>query len=72
MIPVVVNGRRVGKPAGVRCAQLTPDNRCRLFGKPERPRVCVDLNPTHEMCGDSFDDAFLYLEALERATATVD
>jgi uncharacterized protein len=69
MEPTTVGGHPVGKPAGVRCVQLTLENRCRIFGKPERPGVCVNLNPTREMCGESFEDAYLYLEALENATA---
>lgn len=68
MEPVQLDGRTVGKPSGVRCAQLTPDNRCRLFGRPDRPDVCVSLNPMREMCGEGFADAYLYLEALERLT----
>ncbi|MBN2051088.1 MAG: YkgJ family cysteine cluster protein [Spirochaetales bacterium] len=63
-----IPGMPAGKPAGVRCVQLTEDHRCRLFGKPERPAVCVNLRPNKEMCGDSFEDAMEYLEALERAT----
>ncbi|GAB4518472.1 MAG: hypothetical protein Kow0047_29990 [Anaerolineae bacterium] len=58
-----------GKPAGVRCVQLTEDNRCRLFGKPERPAVCVHLRPCPEMCGESAEEAMAYLSALERMTA---
>lgn len=57
-----------GKPAGERCIQLTPDNRCALFGKPERPRVCVSLRPSFEMCGASDMDAYAFLEKLEAAT----
>ena len=57
-----------GKPAGVRCAQLTPDNRCRIFGQPERPAVCSGLQPNEEMCGQSDAHAFAYLAELERAT----
>lgn len=57
-----------GKPAGVRCVQLTADNRCRLYGLPERPAVCVNLRPNREMCGESMAEALAYLEALERAT----
>ena len=68
MEPVTVAGVRVGKPAGVRCVQLTSDNRCRLFGKPERPPVCRNLRPSVEMCGDSFEEAFTYLETLEAMT----
>ncbi len=58
-----------GKPAGVRCVQLTPDNRCLLFGQPERPEVCVRLRPNREMCGETTEHALAYLEALERLTA---
>ncbi|HUX51803.1 MAG TPA: YkgJ family cysteine cluster protein [Spirochaetia bacterium] len=68
MEPVIVAGVAVGKPAGVRCVQLTSDNRCQLFGKPERPIVCSNLRPSAEMCGDTFEDAFIYLETLEAMT----
>jgi hypothetical protein len=57
-----------GKPAGVRCIQLTEDNFCRLFGKPDRPAVCVRLRPTKEMCGLTADEALAYLAELERVT----
>ena len=58
-----------GKPAGVRCVQLSDDNRCLLFGKPERPRVCVKLRPMAEMCGESARAAMIYLTELEDATS---
>jgi hypothetical protein len=58
-----------GKPAGVRCVQLTDDNRCKLFGMPERPEICVRLRPEPEMCGDSREHALAYLTMLEEATA---
>jgi hypothetical protein len=57
-----------GKPAGVRCVQLTPDNRCALYGRPERPAVCVRLRPEEEMCGRTADEAYAWLLALEHAT----
>lgn len=57
-----------GKPAGVRCVQLTDDNRCRLFGRPERPGFCVGLRPSAEMCGVSAEAALVYLEHLELLT----
>lgn len=63
-----IPGMPGGKPAGVRCVQLADDDRCLLFGKPERPRVCVDLRPTEEMCGRTRDDAYAFLRSLERAT----
>lgn len=58
-----------GKPAGVRCVQLTDDNRCRLFGLPERPAICVRLRPNMEMCGDTDAHALAYLADLEAQTA---
>lgn len=57
-----------GKPAGVRCVQLTPDNRCRLYGRPERPEVCVRLRPSEGMCGHNAEEALAYLAELERIT----
>jgi len=57
-----------GKPAGVRCVQLTDDDRCQLFGKPERPEICSRLRPSEEMCGSTREEALVYLSALERMT----
>ena len=58
-----------GKPAGERCVQLLPDYRCALFGKPERPAVCVSLRPTPAMCGANREEAMAMLTAMETATA---
>lgn len=63
-----IPGMPEGKPAGVRCVQLTTDNKCMLFGKPERPLVCSNLKPSREMCGLLDGDAFSFLSYLERAT----
>ena len=57
-----------GKPAGVRCLQLTPDHRCLLFGHPSRPLVCQTLRPTPEMCQDSPPAAIAWLTQLEADT----
>ncbi len=61
-----------GKPAGVRCVQLSDDNRCKLFGMPERPAVCVGLRPSAEMCGESAEEAMVYLSELELLTRSAD
>jgi uncharacterized protein len=63
-----IPGMPEGKPAGVRCIQLTEDNRCKLFGLPERPAVCVRLRPHPEMCGSTADEALAYLIHLEAIT----
>jgi uncharacterized protein len=63
-----IPGMPHGKPAGIPCVQLLPDYRCALFGKPERPAVCVSLRPTEEMCGANRTHALAFLAALEKAT----
>lgn len=63
-----IPGMLGGKPAGIRCIQLTGDNKCKLFGKPERPEVCKNLRPSREMCGASTEDANLFLAHLEEIT----
>lgn len=63
-----IPGMPQGKPAGIRCSQLTDDNLCRLFGKPERPAVCGRLRPTVPMCGASADEAMTFLSRLESET----
>ena len=64
-----IPGMPAGKPAGVRCIQLTEDHKCKLFGNPARPLVCCSLRPSPEMCGSSAEEAFHYLEELEKATS---
>ncbi|MFK3648124.1 YkgJ family cysteine cluster protein [Lysobacter enzymogenes] len=64
-----IPGMPHGKPAGIPCVQLDDELRCRLFGKPERPRFCGSLQPQPSMCGESREDALATLMALERATA---
>lgn len=63
-----IPGMPDGKPAGVRCVQLTEDEACRLFGRPERPAVCRALRPSPSMCGASRAEALAGLTALEDAT----
>jgi uncharacterized protein len=63
-----IPGMPKGKPAGMRCLQLTDDNKCKLFGMPNRPNVCLGLKPSIEMCGTCFEDANSFLELLEVAT----
>ncbi len=63
-----IPGMPQGKPAGVRCIQLLEDNRCAIFGRPERPAVCGGLQPSPEMCGASQGEALAWLTRLEQAT----
>lgn len=63
-----IPGMPNGKPAGVRCVQLSDDNLCRIFGKPEWPKVCLGLRPVQSMCGDNREQALAFLNKLESAT----
>src|SRR4051812_1306627 len=67
-ISTAIPGMPDGKPAGVRCVQLSPDNRCKIFGRPERPAVCASLRPSEEMCGTSDEEALARLDWLEEMT----
>ncbi|NTV49456.1 MAG: YkgJ family cysteine cluster protein [Geobacteraceae bacterium] len=63
-----IPGMADGKPAGVRCPQLTADNLCRIFGRAERPPVCMSLRANEEMCGSSADEALERLAEWEQLT----
>ncbi|WP_022948526.1 YkgJ family cysteine cluster protein [Methylohalobius crimeensis] len=63
-----IPGMPEGKPAGVRCVQLTDDWRCRLFGMPERPAVCERFQADSQICGDNRGEALWQLEMLETLT----
>ena len=68
-----IPGMPQGKPAGVRCVQLDDENRCMIFGKPERPKFCASLKPSVEMCGgDNLENprehAITWLTRLEQVT----
>ena len=67
-ISSAIPGMPAGKPGGVRCVQLDADNRCKLFGHPDRPAVCVSLRPSESMCGGNRDDAMRWLGWMEEQT----
>ncbi|WP_090325186.1 YkgJ family cysteine cluster protein [Duganella sp. CF517] len=64
-----IPGMPHGKPAGVKCVQLGEDNRCLIFGQPERPAFCAGLQPAEDMCGTSREMAIRWLNDLEQATS---
>lgn len=67
-ISTPIPGMPQGKPAGVRCVQLSEDDRCLIFGRPERPSCCAGLKPNLEMCGESREHALRWIAWLEEAT----
>jgi hypothetical protein len=64
-----IPGMPNGKPAGIRCVQLAADNRCLIFGKPERPPFCGGLQASTEMCGADRAAALLWLTQLDIMTS---
>jgi len=64
-----IPGMPEGKPAGIRCVQLSDENLCMIYHSPERPAVCVRLKPSAEICGDSRDEALRLLGQMEEETA---
>ena len=64
-----IPGMPEGKPAGVRCVQLDERGLCRIFGQPERPKVCDDFKASEEMCGSTDQEAFENLALLEKLTS---
>ncbi|HAF00670.1 MAG TPA: zinc/iron-chelating domain-containing protein [Methylophilaceae bacterium] len=67
-ITSAIPGMPNGKPAGVRCIQLDAQNRCKIFGNPERPAFCGGLQPSIEMCGGTREHAIAWLSRLEILT----
>lgn len=56
-ISTPIPGMPLGKPAIVPCVQLTEDLKCKLFGKPERPQVCIGFQPEEIVCGKNREEA---------------
>jgi len=67
-----IPGMESGKPAGVRCIQLSDDNRCRIFASGLRPAVCGSLSPSSEMCGGSVGEAMQRIREWEQFTRPKD
>ncbi|MGF1776574.1 YkgJ family cysteine cluster protein [Vibrio nomapromontoriensis] len=67
-ISSAIPGMPNGKPSGVRCVQLNEDNLCKLFGQPERPKVCHDFKPCPDVCSSTNQQALSNLLELDRLT----
>jgi len=63
-----IPGMPGGKPAGVRCVNLSEDNTCTIHDRPDYPEVCRNLKPSKEMCGSTLEEAMAYLNRLEQLT----
>lgn len=64
-ISSAIPGMPHGKPAGIRCVQLSDDNRCKIFGLASRPAVCLGFKAEVLFCGSNYDDAIKIISSLE-------
>ncbi len=64
-----IPGMPNGKPAGVRCIQLSEDNLCKIFEQPDRPALCDAFKATEDVCGTSNDEALRLISLLESETS---
>jgi Fe-S-cluster containining protein len=64
-ISTPIPGMPNGKPAGTKCIHLTSDGLCALFGKSERPPVCLGFKAEKAICGDTREEAFKNIAQLE-------
>jgi hypothetical protein len=62
-----IPGMPEGKPAGVRCVQLTRDNQCAIYSGADRPAVCISYQAS-ESCGTDREEALCFLADLEVIT----
>lgn len=70
-ISTPIPGMPEGKPAFVRCVQLSDDNLCLIYGDAARPAVCHRLRPEEAICGASREEALVLIGELEWATRPV-
>ncbi|WP_430462784.1 YkgJ family cysteine cluster protein [Thalassolituus sp. LLYu03] len=66
-----IPGMPDGKPAGVRCINLTDDFLCTIFGRADRPKVCAEFTAEHSVCGDDRQYALNTLTDLENLTGII-
>jgi len=57
-----------GKPAGVRCVNLSDDFLCRVWNTPLYPPVCRGFRAEPLTCGESREEALVLLTIMEHET----
>ena len=58
-----------GKPAGVRCFNLSDENLCLIFGHPDRPQLCDSFKAGLDVCGTTREQALRLITIMEVETA---
>ena len=66
-----IPGMPLGKPAGVACVNLDPEDlSCRIWGTALYPDTCDRFTPELPVCGESREQALQLITALEIDTST--
>jgi uncharacterized protein len=60
-----IPGMPNGKPAGVKCIQLTDDFKCKILDSPLRPKVCSGFKAEKVICGNNREEALENIRILE-------
>lgn len=60
-----IPGMPNGKPGGIRCVQLSDKGLCKIFGKPERPKICGEFQAERAICGNTTEEALRNISFLE-------
>jgi len=66
-ISSIIPGTGRPKAAGERCVHLLEDEKCELFDKPERPKVCSEFLAEPLFCGENREEAMEILTKLENS-----
>ena len=64
-ISSAIPGMPKGKPAGVRCVHLSDKGLCKIFGRPDRPKICSDFQAEKAICGKNREEALKNISELE-------
>lgn len=60
-------GHPQGKPAGVRCQNLTPDQLCGAW-QTDLPDICQRFSAVEWLCGQSYEEAVRLIRQAETGT----
>lgn len=57
-----------GKKAGERCKNLSNENACLIWDRPDFPDICKRFRAVKWVCGDNADEATINIINLEKLT----
>lgn len=61
-----IPGMPDGKPANIKCINLSDNNLCKIIDYPERPKVCWNFKFDPLICGKDRAEAIKIMQSLEK------